>query len=101
MKNPSKQPRKYTLTDIIKKYTFSDWLDEQESLRVNENIGIIDKHLSGLCDYLGRLLTEEETNDILDIVDEYTPKDKDGDYLGPLLPFEYAWEIYKIQKEQA
>lgn len=99
-KNARKKP-KYTLADVIKKYTFSDFLDEQESLRINENIGVIDEHLSDLCDHIGRLLTEEETNDILDIVDEYTPKDKAGDYLGPLLPFDYAWEIYQIKKEQA
>lgn len=94
-----KKLRKYTLTDIIKKYTLSDLLNEQESLRVSDNMAILDKHISDLCDSIGRLLTEKEACDILDIVDEYTPKDKDGNYLGPLLPFDYAWEIYEIQKE--
>ena len=45
-------------------------------------------------------MTEEEEIAILEIVDEYTPKDKDGDYLVSLLPFEYAWEIYENKNEE-
>jgi hypothetical protein len=47
---------------------------------------------------LGRELTENEQIAILDIVDEYTPKDKDGNYLCHLLPFDYAWKVYKLYK---
>jgi hypothetical protein len=92
------EPKKYTLNDILTRYTLADLLRQQEALRLKENVSEIDERLEDLVEYLGRELTEDETSAILDIVDEYTPKDKDGNYLVELLPFEYAWEIYEAKK---
>jgi predicted RNA-binding protein len=69
-----------------------------EDQRIEGNIGIIDEQFLELQEMIGRELTEDEQSEVLDIVDEYTPKDKDGNYLCSLLPFDYAWEIYEVQK---
>ena len=68
-----------------------------EDQRIEGNIGIIDEQFLELQDMIGRELTEDEQSEVLDIVDEYTPKDKDGNYLCSLLPFDYAWEIYQTK----
>ena len=68
-----------------------------EDQRIEGNIAIIDEKFLELQAMIGRELTEEEQSVILDIVDEHTPKDKDGNYLCSLLPFDYAWEIYEVQ----
>ena len=65
--------------------------------RIEYNIKIIDARFYELADTLGRPLTENEQADILDIVDEYTPKGDDGMYLYPPIPFDYAWQIYEIK----
>jgi hypothetical protein len=91
--------RRYTLRDVVRGYTVSEILKAQEALRMEYGIAMIDKNLEELADSVGRLLTVQETSDILDVVDEYTPKDKDGNYLGPMLPFDYAWVIYQIKRE--
>jgi hypothetical protein len=90
------QQRRYTLADILSRYTLDD-LFRQEKLRVSGNIAIIDENLENLSLYVGRLLTEDETSAILDIVDEYTPKDDKENYLVELLPFDYAWKIYEAK----
>jgi predicted RNA-binding protein len=92
---------KMTLEDIFwvimeeHKVTQKQATDEDQ--RIEGNIGIIDENFLELQAMIGRELTEEEQSDVLDIVDEYTPKDKDGNYLCSLLPFDYAWEIYETQ----
>lgn len=65
---------------------------------VKDNVAEIDERLEDLVEYLGRELTEGETSAILDIVDEYTPKDSKGNYLIELLPFDYAWRVYEAKK---
>lgn len=73
-----------------------------ESTRVNDNIETIDSNLEDLTDLVGRNLTEDEQSGILDIVDEFTPKDSEGNYLGAILPFDKAWEVYEMrQKNQS
>lgn len=71
---------------------------QQETARVRENEEVIDKNLDALQDYAGHQLSEREQSAILDIVDEYTPKDDDGNYLGATIPFEKAWDIYELQQ---
>lgn len=102
-----KEPQRYTLNDIltrctladiIPRYTLDDLIQRQEALRINDNVSEIDDRLEDLTEYLGRELTEDETSAILDIVDEYTPKDSDGNYLVGLIPFDYAWEVYQAKK---
>ncbi len=73
---------------------------ESESIRVEENVTKIDQDMEALSEYVGRELTEKEQTSLLDIVDEYTPKDDNGNYLGSILSFDKAWEIYEL-KEQA
>jgi len=69
----------------------------QEETRVEANLEYIDSSIDDLQGTLGRALTSKEESALLDIVDEYTPKDEDGNYLGPLIPFDKAWEIYELQ----
>lgn len=57
------------------------------------------ERLEDLNEYLGREITSKERRGLLDIVSEYTPRDKDGEFLVDYLPFEYAWEIYEAKKE--
>ena len=92
-----KKPKKFTLEEILPKYTLEDVLPDKEANE--DNLAKIDARLDGLEKYLGRELTEDEEMAILDIVDEYTPKDKKGNYLVPLIPFDYAWKIYEAMKE--
>ena len=92
------QQRRYTLADILGRYTLEDLFREQKKLRVKDNLAIIDELLEDLEEDSGRELTEHETSAILDIVDEYTPKDDKGNYIVELLPFDYAWEIYEAKK---
>lgn len=76
-----------------------------ESVRVNESKALarneqtIDNNLADLQSYIGRNLTEEEQSGLLEIVDEYTPKDLDGNYSGDLLPFDKALEIYEMKNQ--
>jgi len=71
---------------------------QRETQRTQENIGHIDNELETLADYVGRPLKESEEEAILDIVDEFTPKDEDGNYAGALLPMDRAWEIYELKQ---
>jgi len=72
-------------------------LREQESKRIDSNVEIIDTRLEALSDQIGRDLTEKEESALLDIVDEYTPKDRYGDYSGDIIPLDKAWEIYELK----
>lgn len=70
----------------------------EEVQRTQENISVIDNDLEALQDYVGRPITEREEEAILDIVDEFTPKDGYGNYSGALLPMDRAWEIYELKQ---
>lgn len=69
----------------------------EEERRIESNIETIDDGLEQLEAYVGRDLSEKEQSNILDIVDEFTPKDEDGNYLGSPISFEKAWEIYEMK----
>ena len=98
-----KKSRKYILSDIFPKITFEELAHVKEDMEAEKNMAIIDEKLEDLKDFLkeyyDKNLTEYEESRVLEIVDEYTPKKKDGNYLVDLLPFEYAWEIYEAEKE--
>jgi hypothetical protein len=70
----------------------------EESSRVRENINRIESNFEDLSAMLGRDLTEREQSILLDIVDDYTQKDEDGNYMGAILPFDKAWEIYELKQ---
>lgn len=72
---------------------------EMESTRISENLETIDERLDALSAFVGRDLSDREQSAILDIVDEYTPQDEDGNYLGEVIPFEKAWEIYELKNQ--
>lgn len=73
-----------------------------ESREETQNLDTIDARLDDLADALGRELTPKEEEALLDIVDEYTPKDKGGNYLGgDTISFEKAYEIYELQQASA
>lgn len=78
-----------------------EWEEVQrgETRRINENLRTIDDTLEDLSINLGRELSEAEQGALLDIMDDYTPKDEDGMYLGPLFSADKAWEIYEMQSE--
>lgn len=65
---------------------------------INSNVVTIDENFDYLSDVIGRDLTAKEQSAILDIVDDYTAKDSDGNYLGEIMPFDKAWEIYELKQ---
>ncbi len=72
---------------------------ERRVIAANENE--IDNRLDDLGSYLGRDLSPKEEDKLLDIIDEYTPKDADGMYAGDLISFDKAWEIYEMREGQS
>lgn len=72
--------------------------EERQVLSRNEQL--IDNRLDNLKADLNRDLTEQEESALLDIVDEYTPKDEDGNYAGDIISFDKAWEIYELRATQ-
>ncbi len=76
-------------------------MQSQEETRYQENLAALDDNLDLLGDYLGRRLTATEEDAILDIIDEYTPKDNNGNYAGAILPVDKAWEIYELKQNKA
>ena len=85
-------------TDLFPEYTTEYLCNSLEESRLKGNIDIIDEKLEELSNMLGRKLREDEVEEILGIVDQYTPLDEDGNYLTDLLPFEYAWKVYKARR---
>jgi hypothetical protein len=73
----------------------------EEAQRTEENVGILDENFEDLSAIVGRDLTDKEQSAILDIVDDYTPKDRDGNYAGQILSFDKAWEIYELRNQSA
>lgn len=72
---------------------------ETESRALSQNESTIDSRIEDLSSELGRDLTPDEESSLLDIVDEYTPKNSDGSYLGgDTIPFDKAWEIYELKQ---
>lgn len=72
-------------------------LEHKQQQRIEGNVATIDDNFDNLSDYVGRELTAKEQSAILDIVDDFTPKDEYGRYAGPLIPFEKAWEMYELK----
>lgn len=73
---------------------------ELDSNRISSNLDSLEERIESFSDTLGRDLTEEEQSDLLDIVDEFTPKKKDGSYDGNLISFDKAWQIRELQTEK-
>jgi len=76
-------------------------LDKRQAAKneeVNENLDYIEDNLARLQDSLERDLTEAEEAAVLDIQDEFTPQDRNGNYIAPLLSAEKAFEIYSLRQ---
>lgn len=68
----------------------------ENAKRLVENESIIDDNLANLSETLGRKLTTKQEEDILSIVDEFSPVGEDGKYIS-LFPFDKAYEIYTLR----
>lgn len=73
-------------------------LEIEQRERIESNVATIDDNFEDLSEFIGRDLTAKEQSAILDIVDDYTAKDADGNYQGAIMPFEKAWEIYELKQ---
>lgn len=67
---------------------------------LEQNEEIIDNSLKDLQSTIGKKLTPKMEEDILSIVDEFSPTGSDGKYIS-LFPFDKAYEIYTLRNTQA
>ena len=76
---------------------------KQESQRevemAQENELYIEENLSSLQKKLGKKLTSEVEEEVLSIVDEFSPTGEDGKYIS-LFPFDKAYEIFQLRTSQ-
>lgn len=72
--------------------------EQQESYR--ENLAVVDQNLEEASDILGRQLSSDEELAILEIQDDYSPKDRDGN-ISALIPVEKAVEIWQMQQARS
>lgn len=70
--------------------------NSQEQDAVRGNLNALDQNLEEASDILGRQLTSDEELAILEIQDDYSPKDRDGN-IEALIPVEKAVEIWQMQ----
>jgi len=73
----------------------------EESTAVERNLESIEDGLAQFQERLGRNLSEEEESSLLDIQDEFTAKDQDGNYVAPLLSPSQAYEILQLREGTA
>jgi uncharacterized membrane protein YqiK len=71
----------------------------EEVNAIAENEEIIDDNLANLQDVIGRKLTARQEEEILSIVDEFSPTGSDGKYVT-LFPFDKAYEIFELRQAQ-
>lgn len=70
----------------------------QNEQAIEQNEGILDEKLDDLQASIGKKLTSRQEEDILSIVDEFSPVGSDGKYLS-LFPFDKAYEIYQLRNQ--
>lgn len=77
--------------------------EQKEQEAVNARVESFDRAFEELSIATGKTeFTENEQVAILDLVEKYSPKDKDGKLLGDfLMPLDQAYEIYSLQHEVA
>lgn len=72
---------------------------EQEQI-INQRVESFDRAFEELGVIEGKDFTDDEQVAILDIIEEYSPKDADGKLIGEyLMPMDRAYEIYKLKAE--
>lgn len=72
---------------------------QEEVVQVEENEEIIDDNLEALQEAIGKKLTARQEEEILSIVDEFSPDGSDGKYVA-LFPFDKAYEVYTLRNSQ-
>lgn len=78
---------------------FSEMGKQQEEV-INQRVQSFDRAFEELSVVEGKEFTDDEQVALLDIVEEYSPKDKDGALIGDyLLPLDKAYEIYKVKND--
>ena len=104
-KNKKRRKGKHTLYDFLTKTVIEDFIEYQKDPGLKEAVEGADEEiaerLADLEDFIDRGLTRAERVRVIEIVEKYSPTDKNGDYLSleTLLPFEHAWIIYKTERE--
>lgn len=85
-----------TKEDIIKELKEAERNQEKE---FESNESDIEDNLDVLSGYIGREMSWEEQERVLNIIDKYSPIDeKTGKYIK-IFPFEDAWEIYQDRQK--
>lgn len=95
LKKPAKSV--YEASRIIAHWR--EYYGKDEAYKILKNVAEIDKNFATLAGHIGRPLTDDEQGAILDIVNEFMPKDEKGGYYWPLISFEKAWEVYELRKQ--
>lgn len=70
-------------------------LESQAVVKEEQNI---DNEFDSFEENNDLTLTAKEKIDLLNIVDEFSPKDDDGNYLGATIPIEKAYEILELKR---
>ena len=73
---------------------------KQEEQQQEENESIIEDNLSSLRKTFGNKISKAVEEEVLTIVDEFSPTGKDGKYVS-LFPFDKAYEIYELRNSKA
>lgn len=71
-------------------------LDAEEEQSLVQNEEIIDENLDNLKQTIGKKLSSKDEEEILSIVDEFSPIGDDGKYVQ-LFPFDKAYEIWELR----
>ena len=71
-----------------------------EQKAYQQNLSVLDENLEAAADIMGRALKPDEELAILEIQDDYSPKDRNG-RIEALLPIEKAVEIYEMQSARS
>jgi hypothetical protein len=72
--------------------------ETQDSVAVKREEENIDAEFDSFEEDSGTTLTAKEKVDLLNIVEEFTPKDDDGNYLGATIPLDKAYEILELKR---
>ncbi len=72
--------------------------ETQESVAVKKEEENIDVEFDSFEEDSGLNLTAKDKVELLNIVDEFTPKDDDGNYLGATIPLDKAYEILEMKR---
>lgn len=75
-------------------------MEQEQADVINQRVASFDAAFDELGTVEGKEFSDDEQVAMLDIVEKYSPKDKDGKLLGEyLLPLDQAYEIYKLNNE--